>query len=110
MLILPPGHWHEATHPSELSPRDRWLIRSALVALGAVAVVLAISLFSSAATSRKGCVDITAASATGGVELNRCGAQARALCARPSQAGPPSGAFVQLVVSECRKAGLAVGP
>ncbi|MGO9958430.1 MAG: hypothetical protein ACLP50_21095 [Solirubrobacteraceae bacterium] len=110
MLILPPGHWQEVTRSRERRPRDRWLIGLALGLLAAVAVVLTISVFSTGPTSRDGCVDVTAATATGAFELNQCGAQARALCARPTQAGPPTRAFVQAIVSECRKAGLPVGP
>jgi hypothetical protein len=110
MLILPPGHWQEITRPRQRRPRDRWLLGSALVLLGAVAVALTIAVLIPGATLRNGCVDVTAASATGGFQLDRCGAQARALCARPTQAGPPTRAFVQAIISECRKAGLPVQP
>ncbi len=110
MLILPPGHWQETRRPRQRRPRERWLIGSALVLLAAVAVVLTISVFSTGPTSHDGCVDVTAASATGGFELDRCGAQARMLCDRPTQVGRPTLAFVQAIVSECRKAGLPVAP
>jgi hypothetical protein len=110
MLILPPGHWQEVTRSRQRRPRDRWLIGSALVLLAAVAVALTISVLSPGGSSRDGCVDVTAASATGGFQLDRCGAQARALCDRPTQAGPPTLAFVQAIVSQCRKSGFPVGP
>jgi hypothetical protein len=79
----------------------------ALVLVGVV--VLVISIGTSAQKSASGCVDVTIAGPIGGEELNRCGAQARSLCASLGHPGGITGAPAQDVAQACRKAGLPVG-
>jgi len=85
------------------------MIGAVLGLLCAGAVALVISLSSPGRSSGHGCVDVSVQAATGGSELYRCGAQARALCASAlvgAKADPVSGAAI---IRECRKAGLPVG-
>jgi hypothetical protein len=108
VLILPPGHWQSVTAPRQLRPRDKWIIGTVLALLAAGAVALVISFASTSGTSGNGCIDITAAAATGGTELRRCGAEARLLCSsvRANEAGVAG--FAALLPEACRKAGLPV--
>jgi hypothetical protein len=71
-------------------------------------VALAISLLSTGQTSGNGCVDIKVAHVTGGTELYRCGAEARALCRSPGGIGTFNTALAPALASECHKAGLPV--
>jgi hypothetical protein len=79
-----------------------------LVAAGVVA--LTISLVSTGRVSHNGCIDVTAAAATGGTELYRCGAEARALCSTPAVSGGINTALLRALPAECRKAGLPTRP
>jgi hypothetical protein len=106
VLILPPGHWQTVSSPLRLRSRDKWIIGSVLGLVVAGLVALTISLVSTGRTSRNGCVDVTAAAATGGTELYRCGAEARALCSSPGAAGGSDAALQRALAGECRKAGL----
>jgi hypothetical protein len=46
---------------------------------------------------------------TGGAQIYRCGASARALCASVDQPGGSSAATARALSTQCRKAGLPVG-
>ncbi len=85
------------------------MIGGVLGLLGAVAVVLVISLTTAGHRSGHGCISVGLASSTGGVQLYRCGAPARALCSSVDRPGGTSGAAARSLRTECRKAGLAVG-
>jgi hypothetical protein len=109
VLIMPEGHWRATATPRRLSRRERWFAASALTLLLACAVALAISLGSKSGSSGNGCIDITAAAATGGTELRECGVQARLLCSSVT-ANPGTGNGVTaLLPAACRKAGLPLG-
>jgi hypothetical protein len=84
------------------------MIRSVLAVIVAGVVVLVISLASSGKTSGNGCIAVTAAAATGGTQLYRCGAEARALCSEPVPPGGSNAALRGALLVECRKAGLPV--
>jgi hypothetical protein len=71
-------------------------------------VVLVISLVSSGQKSGNGCIAVTAAAATGGTTLYRCGAEARALCSERVPPGGSNSALRGALLVECRKAGLPV--
>lgn len=86
------------------------MIGAVLALLAAGVVVLTISLLSTGRVSRNGCIDLTGAAATGGSELYRCGAQARALCSSPLQRGGINTALLSALPAECRKAGLPTQP
>jgi hypothetical protein len=94
--------------PARLGRRDKWIIGSVLAVTIAGVVALVISLATAGQVSRNGCVHVTAAAATGGTELYRCGAEARALCSSPGAAGASDAALQRALAAECRKAGLAL--
>jgi hypothetical protein len=78
-----------------------------LLAIGVVALV--ISLTTAGRSSGHGCIDVSVQAATGGSELYRCGAQARAVCASARTAIGVSPVVGHAIAAECRKAGLPVG-
>jgi hypothetical protein len=84
------------------------MIASVLALVAAVVVALAISLLSGSPTSGRGCIRVTVQYVTGGTQLNRCGAEARAVCSSVGVPGGYNGSLGQAVASECRKAGLPV--
>ncbi len=85
------------------------MIGGVLGLLAVVAVVLLISLATAGHKSGHGCVSVGLASSTGGVQLYRCGASARALCSGVDHLGGTSGGAARSLSAECRKAGLPVG-
>ena len=112
MLIIPEGHYHELKDGRKFNPRERWVVRGAVVVAVAVAIAVAItiSVDGQQHTSHAGCIDVSAATAIGGSELYRCGSQARALCTTPTPAGRSKDflAFRSALADACRKAGLPV--
>jgi hypothetical protein len=109
-MILPPGHWQTVSHPRQARPREKWIIGAVLGLVAAGVVALTISLVSTGRVSHNGCIDVTAAAATGGTELYRCGAEARALCSTPAVSGGINTALLRALPAECRKAGLPTRP
>ncbi len=78
--------------------------------LAALAVVLVISLSTPDRRSGHGCISVGLAYSTGGAQIYRCGASARAMCAAVTGgAGGATGASARSLTTECRKAGLPVG-
>ena len=106
MLILPPGHAQAITQSRRLRTREKWFIGSALGLVAAALVALVISLASASPSSGKGCIHVTVQYVTGGTQLDRCGAEARSVCASIGLAGGYAGAIGEAVAKECRKAGL----
>jgi len=94
----------------EFRLREKWLIGAVLGATTALIVVVVISLASAGHSSANGCIDVTIPYAVGGVEYYRCGAAARAMCHDVGAPGGFSAASARAVSTECRKAGLPVGP
>jgi hypothetical protein len=82
------------------------MIASVLGILAAAAVALVISFASGAQTSGHGCIHATVAYVTGATEVDRCGTEARALCASVGAPGGQNGSLGQALANECRKAGL----
>lgn len=85
------------------------MIGGVVTALAALAVVLIVSLSTSGPRSGHGCISVGLAYSTGGAQIYRCGATARAMCASVGRAGGPVGAGARAISTECRKAGLPVG-
>ena len=108
-MILPPGHAQQVSQRRALTTRERWMIRGVLGVVGLVAVALVISFATGTKKSGHGCVSVALAYSTGGQQVYRCGASARALCAGVNRAGGITGAPARAVATECRKAGLPVG-
>jgi hypothetical protein len=72
------GHAQRLATP--LTGRQRWLVGVVVAAIVAVSLWAALRA-PGAPTSSGGCVRLVVASSTGGNELSRCGAAARAWCA-----------------------------
>ena len=110
MLIVPTGHWQEASSGSrKLTRRERWILGGVLAVVAVLVVIVAISFTSKQRVSANGCIDVSAATVIGGSELYRCGTAARDLCSAPN--GPGAGdniAFRRALADACRKAGLPV--
>jgi hypothetical protein len=109
MLILPPGHAEAVQRQRAFRGRERWMIGGVLGVLGAIVVVLVISIATTGQKSGHGCIAVGLAYSTGGAQIHRCGASARALCASVGQPGGTSGGAARSLTIECRKAGLPVG-
>ena len=77
--------------------------------LAALAVVLVISLSIAGPRSGKGCINVGLSYATGGQQVSRCGAGARAFCSNAGGPGGITGVTGRTVATACRKAGLPVG-
>lgn len=107
-MILPEGHWQAVSGPRRLLYREKWIIGTASGLLLIALAAFAISLATAGRSSGNGCVSVTVQYVTGGTQLYRCGAQARALCSSTTQTNGSNRAFERAVASECRKAGLPV--
>jgi hypothetical protein len=109
MLILPPGHAQSVRNRRAFSVRERWMLGGVGGLLAALLVALVISFASTGHKSGRGCIDVSLAYSTGGAEVYRCGAAARAMCAEVGAPGGLSGKAARTVTVACRKAGVAVG-
>lgn len=109
MLILPPGHAQAVRQPRVIRPRERAMIGGLLAVLAALAVALGVSFATAGQESGHGCIVVGLAYSTGGAEIHRCGASARALCAGVDRPGGSTGATARALTTQCRKAGLPVG-
>jgi hypothetical protein len=88
MLIVPSGHWQEASSgPRRITRRERWILGGVLAMVAVLVVIVAISFTSKQRTSANGCIDVSAATVIGGSELYRCGTAARDLCSAPNGTG-----------------------
>jgi hypothetical protein len=109
MMILPPGHAEAVRQRRTFTGRERWMIRGVLGILALVVVALVISFATSTKKSGHGCISVALAYSTGGQQVYRCGASAKAMCAGVGKAGGVTGEPARTVATECRKAGLPVG-
>ncbi|MFZ0043049.1 MAG: hypothetical protein WAK93_17200 [Solirubrobacteraceae bacterium] len=108
MMILPPGH-AQTVRQRSLTSREKWLLRSVLGGLAVVVVAVVIAITTQGHKSGNGCVSVALAYSTGGAQIDRCGASAKALCAGVGHVGGITGAPAGPVATACRKAGLPVG-
>jgi hypothetical protein len=109
MLILPPGHAAAVRQRRTFTARERWMIRGVASVLVALAVALVISFATVGKQSGHGCISVSLAYSTGGSQIYRCGAGARALCNGVNAPGGLTGKPAETVAEACRKAGLPVG-
>jgi hypothetical protein len=93
-----------------LSVRERRLVVAVVGAVVALVVVVVIALSTSSQSSAHGCIYVTIPAATGAQEISQCADAARRTCASARTPGAFNQAAVGAVASECRKAGLPVGP
>ena len=110
MLIVPSGHWQEASPgPRRITRRERWILGGVLALVAVIVVLVAVSFSSKQRISANGCIDVSAATVIGGSELYRCGTAARDLCSAPSGPGATDNiSFRRALAEACRKAGLPV--
>jgi hypothetical protein len=86
------------------------MIGGVLGVVAALAVVLVISFVSSGPSSTSGCIYATIPAATGAQQVHECGTTARSTCATVLTPGAFTAQAAQTLATECRKAGLPVGP
>lgn len=79
------GQQRRLSEPLEWTRGGR--VAVALVALALLAGVCAVVVIglTGAPSTREGCVEVSFASTTGGVDLHVCGARAREMCASPER-------------------------
>jgi hypothetical protein len=109
MLILPPGHAEEVARRRAFSGRERWMIRGVMTLVVVGIIALVVSFATAGKKTSHGCVSVALAYSTGGSQIYRCGAGARALCSAVGRAGGITGKPAQALAVECRKAGITVG-
>lgn len=86
------------------------MLGGVLTTVAVLAVVVVIALVSSSHATGNGCVHVNLPYSTGGQEFFECGTRAKAMCAEVGAPGGYSGAAAQAVATQCRRAGLPVGP
>lgn len=109
MLILPPGHADAVRQRRPFRSREKWMIGGVAGVLALVGVALVISFATAGKKSGHGCISVSLAYSTGGSQIYRCGAAARALCNGVNQPGGLTGKPAETVAEACRKAGLPIG-
>ncbi len=86
------------------------MLRGVGAVAAALIVAVAVSFFLPGGHTRRGCIAATVPYSIGGQAINACGQAARTIC---HEIGTPlgfSGAGGRDVATQCRRAGLAVGP
>jgi hypothetical protein len=109
-VILPPGHAEQVTAPRGLTRREKRLIGAVLAALAALLLVLVISISSGGPSSGHGCIYATIPGPVGAEQISQCGGQARQTCQSVRAPGSFTAQAERVLETECRKAGLPVGP
>ena len=109
MLILPPGHAQAVRQRRVFTGREKWMIRGVGTALVILAVGLVVSFATVGKKSGHGCISVALAYSTGGSQIYRCGAGARALCNGVNRPGGVTGRPAETVADACRKAGIPIG-
>ena len=108
-MVRPLGRREAGAAAGSLSRRERWLVRGVLVAVAALAVVLAVAIGTAGKSSAHGCIYTTIPGPVGAEQLDQCGSEARATCARASAPGTYPAQTARAVERQCRKAGLPTG-
>jgi hypothetical protein len=109
MLILPPGHAQTIRQRRAFRPREKGMIAGVVGVLALMVVVLVIAVASTGKKPGHGCVSVALAYSTGGEQIDRCGAAARALCGGVGRVGGVTGAAAETLSTACRKAGIRAG-
>lgn len=108
------GHWERVNTPvRELMPRERRLVRAALVLLAAAAVGIAVVAIATSGNGTggtplaPGCIRIEVPSTMGASASDFCGQHAASFCRGPIAHKPPLDATA---LPKCREAGYSVAP
>ena len=109
MLILPPGHAEEVARRRAFTALERWMIRGVMTVIVIGVVALVVSFATGGKKTGHGCISVALAYSTGGSQIYRCGAGARALCSAVGRTNGITGKPAQALTIQCRKAGIAVG-
>jgi len=107
-MPLPVGHGRTLGQPRPLSGRERWLLRAALGALAALAVIVAVALATGAKSSAHGCIHLVIPGPVGAQQIDACGARARATCRGAAAPGAYTAQAAPVIERACRRAGLPV--
>jgi hypothetical protein len=86
------------------------MVGAVLTVVVALVVAVVIALAAGGRTSSRGCIYATVPAATGAQEVSQCGAAAASTCASVRAPGAYTVQAARVIATECRKAGLAVGP
>jgi hypothetical protein len=86
------------------------MLRGVAAVAAALLAAVAVSFFVVGGHTRRGCIAATVPYSIGGQAINACGQPARTICHEVGTALGFSGAAGRAVASQCRRAGLAVGP
>jgi len=108
-VVLPLGHGKPTGSSRALSGRERWMVRTVLGAVAALAVVLAVAIGTAGKSSAHGCIHATIAGPVGAQEVDQCGAEARSTCLTARTSGAFTSPGARVIEQQCRKAGLPVG-
>jgi hypothetical protein len=98
------GQWQRqqsAFWPARRREARLLIVLGCVLLAATVAVVVAVVVQGGAGTARAGCVEVTAATSTGGATLHACGADARHWCRLEAARTDP---FARMVQEHCRKA------
>ena len=109
MLILPPGHAQTVRTRRQLSPLEKWILRSVAAVVAVILLIVIIALAASGKASGHGCIYATIPAATGTQDISECGVQARSTCGSLNTPGAYTKVAAQELAPECRKAGLPTG-
>ncbi|MGI8430532.1 MAG: hypothetical protein ACR2OB_14800 [Solirubrobacteraceae bacterium] len=108
-MILPPGHGQSIGVKRRLRAREKWMLGGVLAVTALLVLTVVFSFAAGSHRSANGCVEVTIPYSTGGQDLFRCGAGARAMCRLTGTPRGYTGAPGRTVAAECRKAKLPVG-
>ncbi len=86
------------------------MVRSVAAAVVVIVVAVVVSLATSGRTSAHGCIYLTIPADTGAQYISECGAAARSTCTSVRTPGAYTQQAARSIATECRKAGLTVGP
>jgi hypothetical protein len=109
-MPLPQGHAQTLHTRRSLSRRERWIIGGVLATVAAIVIALVISIGTAGPSSARGCIHATVPGPVGAVQINECGGDAISTCSTVDATGAYAPGAARTIATECRRAGLRVGP
>lgn len=86
------------------------MLRGVAALAAAVLVAVAVSFIAPGGHTRRGCIAATVPSSLGAQAIDACGRSARTICEGVGTPAGFTGAAGRVVATQCRRAGLTVGP